>query len=109
MIRSLILQMGGVTDAWTLGFPGPFIGLLIMAAIVFILWSFFDTGPSAEGHTPQTDDAVETLRKRDARGDIDEDTDGKRARTLWEGIERVRLQMYTYEYRADSPRQWTMR
>ena len=76
--------MGGATGGWTLGFVGPFIGLLIMAAIVFAFWAAISGGRSGESHSEQSDDALETLRKRYARGDIDEETFEKRARKLRE-------------------------
>ncbi|WP_200899132.1 SHOCT domain-containing protein [Halanaeroarchaeum sulfurireducens] len=55
-----------------------------MAAIVFVLWRAISTERSGESHSEQSDDAVETLRKRYARGDIDEETYEKRARKLRE-------------------------
>lgn len=82
MIWSLILQMGSATGGWTLGFLGPLVGLLIMSAIVMVLWSALSRGNSDAGHSQQPNDTLETLRKRYARGDIDEETFEERARTL---------------------------
>ena len=76
--------MGGSPGGWTFGFLGPIIGLLIMAAIVFALWSAISTGRSVESRTEQSDDALESLRKRYARGDIDEETYESRADKLRE-------------------------
>lgn len=84
MIWSQILQMGGGMGGWTVGFLGPFLGLVVMGAIVFALWSVLTTDTSAGGDSNQADDALETLRRRYARGEIDEETFEARARTLRE-------------------------
>lgn len=84
MIWSQILQMGGGMGGWTLGFLGPFLGLLVMVAIVFALWSVFTTSTSTGGDSNRADDGMETLRRRYARGEIDEETFEARARTLRE-------------------------
>lgn len=84
MIWSLILQMGSGMGWWSFGFLGPLFGFLIMAVIVFTLWSAFRTGWFTDSSPEQSDDAMETLRRRYARGDIDEETFESRAQTLRE-------------------------
>ena len=84
MIWSQILQMGGGMGGWTIGFLGPLVGLLLMVAIVVAVWSVLTTGTSADGDSNRGDDAMETLRRRYARGEIDEETFESRARTLRE-------------------------
>lgn len=83
-IRFLIIQMGGDTGGMTLGFLGPFLGFLVIAAIGFVLWNALNKASSPESQSEQSDDALETLRRRYARGDIDEDTFEKRERKLRE-------------------------
>ncbi|MEF8826431.1 MAG: SHOCT domain-containing protein [Halapricum sp.] len=83
MIWSQLLQMGGGASGWwPLGFLGPFVGLLVMGTVVYLLWSVI-SGPSPKS-TARTDDAMETLRKRYARGEIDDEEFEERARTLRE-------------------------
>lgn len=83
MIGSLLLQMGGTTGGWwPFAFLGPFIGLLIMGTAVYLLWGAI-SGSSPTPSTRQAD-AVETLRKRYARGEIDDEEFEERARTLRE-------------------------
>ena len=84
MIWSQLLQMGGGMGGWTVGFLGPLVGLLAMAAIVVALWSVLSTGASGGGDSNRADDAMETLRRRYARGEIDDETFESRARTLRE-------------------------
>lgn len=83
MIGPLLLQMGGGASGWwPLAFLGPFVGLLIMGTVVYLLWSAISG--SSPRPTERADDAMETLRKRYARGEIDEETFEERARTLRE-------------------------
>ncbi|MCU4719226.1 SHOCT domain-containing protein [Halapricum hydrolyticum] len=63
-------------------FLGPLVGLLIMGTVVYLLWSAI-AGSTPES-TEQTNDAIETLRKRYARGEIDEEEFEERARMLRE-------------------------
>ncbi|MCU4728341.1 SHOCT domain-containing protein [Halobacteria archaeon HArc-curdl7] len=83
MIWSLLLQMGSGTGGWWMvSFLGPLVGLLIMGTVVYLLWSAI-AGSTPES-TEQTNDAIETLRKRYARGEIDEEEFEERARMLRE-------------------------
>lgn len=79
MSWSLLLQMGG---GFSYAFVGPFFGLLVMGAVVFLLWRLLVTSTSGTGREP--DDPMETLRKRYARGDIDDEEFERQARLLRE-------------------------
>lgn len=82
MTWSLLLQMGGGTGGWWLvSLLGPLVGLLIMGTVVYLLWN------AIAGSTPastERTDAREALRKRYARGEIDEEEFEERARMLRE-------------------------
>lgn len=83
MIQSIVLQMNGGAGMWgPFGFLMPLVGLLVVGALVYLLWRIFDQSPS-EPKT-QRNDAIETLRKRYAQGEITEDEFENRARTLRE-------------------------
>lgn len=82
MTWSLLLQMGGTGGWWLVPFLGPLVGLLIMGAVVYLLWRAI--AGSTPSSTERTNDAIETLRKRYARGEIDEAEFEERARTLRE-------------------------
>lgn len=85
MIWSLVLQMtGGMGGWWSYAFLGPVVGILVMGAIVYLVWSAFAGGHSRSDGSAPSDDAMETLRRQYARGEIDEDTFENRARTLGE-------------------------
>jgi len=82
MTWSSLLQMGGTGGWWLVSFLGPLVGLLIMGTVVYLLWSAI-AGPTSSS-TERTNDAMETLRERYARGEIDEAEFEERARTLRE-------------------------
>lgn len=83
MIWSLLLQMGGGAGGWgAFAFLGPLVGLLIVGTVAYLLWSA--NGDSSPTSTAQTNDAMETLRARYARGEINEEEFEDRARTLRE-------------------------
>lgn len=85
MSWSLVLQMGGgMSGAWSVGFLGPLFGVLIVAILGYLLWSaIVDRQPSPDRPTG-SDRAMDTLRERYARGEIDEDVFEERARRLRE-------------------------
>lgn len=78
-----VLQMGGgMGGGWWFGFVGPLVGLLVMGMLAYLLWSSI-TGPRASTRRPgQSADAMETLRERYARGEIDDETFEERAQRL---------------------------
>lgn len=78
-----ILQMGGsMGGTWSVAFIGPFVGLLVMGLFVYLLWRVL-SGPVSSGQrSSEATDAMETLRERYARGEIDEDTFEERAQRL---------------------------
>lgn len=83
MIWSLPLQMGGgAGGSVPFALFGPWVGLLVVGAIGYVLWSAIGEPSSAAGDRP--DEAMETLRRRYAAGDIDAATFEERARTLRE-------------------------
>ena len=82
MTWSTLLQMGGTGGWWLVSFLGPLVGLLIMGAVGYLLWGAV-AGPTPSS-TERTNDAMETLQKRYARGEIDETEFEERARTLRE-------------------------
>lgn len=85
MIWSLLLQMtGGMGGWWSFAFLGPFVALFVMGAIVYLLWNTLDGQQSSSGGPAGRDDAMEVLRRRYARGEIDEDTFEERAQSLGE-------------------------
>lgn len=73
---------GGMGGTWTYGFVGPFLGLLVMGVIVYVLWTAVNGGNDRMNHQRTTNDAMETLRARYARGEIDDDEFEERARRL---------------------------
>lgn len=84
MSWSPVLQMaGGMSGAWTFGFLGPLVGLIVMGTLVYLLVRAVGGGQSERGAS-HPGDAMETLRERYARGEIDEEAFEKRARTLRE-------------------------
>ena len=78
-----LLQMGGGMDGgWTVAFIGPFVGLLVMGLFIYLLWRVL-SGPVSSGQgSSESQDAMETLRERYARGEIDEETFEERAQRL---------------------------
>lgn len=78
---SQFLQMGGSAGGWTFGFLGPLMELLGMAATVFAPSGFLATGMTAAGDSNRDEGAMETIRRRYARGDIDETRFGECPKT----------------------------
>ena len=77
--------MNGGMGGWgTFAFVGPFVGLLFVGAVVYVLWNALGGQQSASRRAERSDDAIETLRKQYARGEIDEETFERRAQTLRE-------------------------
>ncbi|MFC7045965.1 SHOCT domain-containing protein [Halobacteriaceae archaeon GCM10025711] len=80
-MNELLLQMGsGMSGSWGFAFVGPFIGLLVMGAIVVGLWSIV----SGSNHRSDGSDALETLRNQYARGEISDEEFEERSRRLRE-------------------------
>lgn len=79
MIWSQVLQMGGGAGWPAFAFVGPLFGLLVMGAVIYLLGRVLTTSSASSA---QQDDAMETLRQRYARGEIDEEEFEKQARTL---------------------------
>jgi putative membrane protein len=76
--------MGGGAGGWgSAAFLGPLGVLLVVGAVIYQLRSA-SSGPSATS-TPETNDAMETLRERYARGEIGDEEFEERARTLQSG------------------------
>lgn len=85
MIESLLLQMGGGMGGWgSLAFLGPLVGLLLVGGLVYLLWTATGGSRSASNSDGTPGDAMETLRDRYARGEIDDEAFEKRARKLRE-------------------------
>ena len=84
MIGPQILQMGsGMGGGWWSGaFFGPLIALLLVGAILFVLWNAMSEQDTGQKRSTQPNDAMETLRERYARGEIDDETFEERARKL---------------------------
>ncbi|WP_340099512.1 SHOCT domain-containing protein [Salinibaculum salinum] len=83
MIWSLLLQMGGGAGGWgPFVFLGPLVGLLLVGTVVYLLLRA--VGGTSSTSTARTSDAMETLRKRYARGEIDDEEFEERARKLRE-------------------------
>ena len=83
MTWSLIQQMGGgMGGTGSFAFLGPFLGLLIMGTVVYLLWVVISGNSALQAHSNPSDGAIERLRERYARGEIDDENFEKRVQKL---------------------------
>ena len=81
----VVLQMGDwMGGGWILGLLGMVVFALLVAAVALVFARFVAV-PLAEGMDAGDDDAVEVLRRRFARGEIDEEEFERRAESLRRG------------------------